>query len=109
MLPDLDSAINAYLDAYNEYQKFLKANETLYRVFASSWGGSPRHCAGAFATFTDSLCKDWTHKHLEVTEVFPRRNRKDEWHVHTHHGSGDSATTESLYRDGATANKEVGW
>jgi hypothetical protein len=78
MLPDLDSAIEDYLRAYAEYQKFLKASENLYRVFASSWGGSPRHCAGAYATFTDSLRKDWTYKHLEVSEVYPYRRPESE-------------------------------
>jgi hypothetical protein len=74
MLSDLDSAINDYLDAYKGYQKFLKASETLYLVFASNWGGSHRHCADAYATFTESLRKDWTYKHLDVSEVIPSLN-----------------------------------
>lgn len=51
------------------YQRFLKASEKLYLVFASSWGGSPRHCAEAYSTFTDSLRKHWTFEHLEVSKV----------------------------------------
>lgn len=74
MLPDLDSAIEDYLEAYRGYQKFLKASETLYLVFASSGCGSPRHCAEAFATFTENLCKDWTFKNLGVAEAYPNRN-----------------------------------
>ena len=74
MLPDLDSAIEDYLEAYRGYQKFLKASETLYLVFASSWCGSPRHCADAYATFTESLRKDWTHRNLGVADVYPNRN-----------------------------------
>jgi hypothetical protein len=74
MLHDLDSAIEDYLEAYRGYQKFLKANETLYRVFSSSWCGSPRHCAEAYATFTESLQRDWTFKSLGVAEVCPGRN-----------------------------------
>ena len=78
MLPDLETAINDYLEAYREHQKFLKASETLFLVFASSWGGSPRHCAGAYVTFTESLRKDWTFTHLEVTEVYPNCNPNSE-------------------------------
>lgn len=74
MLPDLDTAIDDYLEAYRGYQKFLKANETLYLLFASNWGGSPQHCAEAYATFNESLRKDWTYKHLDVKEVIPIRN-----------------------------------
>lgn len=74
MLPELDSAIEEYLEAYKGYQKFLKASETLYLVFASSWGGSPRHCAEAYATFTESLRKGWTCDHLGVVDVIPSRN-----------------------------------
>jgi hypothetical protein len=76
MLPDLEAAVNDYLATYQEYQRFLKANETLYKVFANGWGGSPRHCAEAFATFTESLRKGWTFKHLGVAEVIPSRNPK---------------------------------
>jgi hypothetical protein len=71
---DLDSAIDGYLRAYEEYQKLLAANETLYRVFASGLCGSPRHCAEAYATFTESLRKGWTYKNLGVAEVYPNRN-----------------------------------
>ena len=78
MLPDLETAIKDYLEGYREHQKFLKASETLFLVFASSWGGSPRHCAGAYATFTESLRKDWTYKHLEVTEDSPYRRPESE-------------------------------
>lgn len=70
MLPDLRTAIDDYREAYQGYQRFLKASETLYLVFASGWGGSPRHCAEAYATFTDSLRKHWTFEHLEVGEVY---------------------------------------
>ena len=74
MLPDLDSAINDYLEAYRGHQKFLKASEALYTVFASSWCGSPRHCAEAFTAFIESLQKDWTYKHLDVSGVIPSRS-----------------------------------
>jgi hypothetical protein len=72
MLPDLATAIDEYREAYRGYQRFLKASETLYLVFASSWGGSPRHCAEAYTTFTDSLRKHWTFEHLEVSEVYTK-------------------------------------
>lgn len=78
MLPDLDTAINDYLEAYREYQKFLNASETLYLVFASSWRGSPGQCAEAFATFNESLRKQWTYDHLEVSEVYPLHSRASE-------------------------------
>jgi hypothetical protein len=77
-LVDLDSAINDYLEAYKGFQKYLKASETLYLVFVSSWCGSPRHCAEAFATFSESLRKQWTFKHLDVSEVIPSRNTNSE-------------------------------
>jgi TolA-binding protein len=78
MLPDLDSAIESYLRAYAEYQKFLKASENLYKVFASGWRGSPRHCAEAYATFTESLRKDWTCDHFGVVDVILSRNPNSE-------------------------------
>ena len=78
MVPDLDSVIEDYLEAYRGYQKFLKASETLYVVFAKNWGGPSRHCAEAFAAFTENLRKEWAYKHLEVTEVYPNRNPNPE-------------------------------
>jgi hypothetical protein len=78
MLPDLETAINDYLEAYTQHQKFLKASENLFKVFATSWRGSPRHCAEAYSTFTQSLRKDWTYKHLDVSEVYPSRSRASE-------------------------------
>ena len=75
MLPDLDWPMaQDYLEAYQGVSKVSEGKRDALLGVRHSGCGSPRHCAEAFATFTENLCKDWTFKNLGVAEAYPNRN-----------------------------------
>jgi hypothetical protein len=71
---NLDEALEAWLQAYEGYQEYLRASEALYMAFAHNWRGSRRSLAEAFDAYRESLINECKYKHLEVTEVYRNRN-----------------------------------
>lgn len=69
---DLDAAVEAWLDAYAGYQKFLNATENLFAVFADGWCGPRRGLVEAFDSFRAALLRDSGRSLSEVNEVYPQ-------------------------------------
>jgi hypothetical protein len=71
---DSDAAVEAWLQAYEGYQEYLRASEVLYIAFAHNWRSPRRSLAEAFTAFRESLITKCEYKHLEVTEIYPTRS-----------------------------------
>lgn len=75
---EMNEAVEEWLEAYRAHDRYLKATEALFEVFARSWQGSGRYIAGAFTDFREALLRDSGHSPQEVAKVFPSRRLEKE-------------------------------
>ena len=75
---EMEEAVADWLESCEGHKRYLAATQRLFTVFARSWQGSRRYLAEAFTDYREALLRDSGYKHLEVTEVFPTRQKEGE-------------------------------